>query len=346
MLRLARIFVVGLSVFAAGVVMNQGPSAQAITFPYLQNFDTDTANAAATYPDFTLVGSGPATVSGGVLYLGLDNANNFNFPSVSTTPGLSTDIVLEVDMGGINVAPGGSRAEIKLGAVNALFHVGYSQGAFRFEGAVSQGNTNMGYDPAAGVLHHFTARSYGTGQFDVAIRNGSNPAQVFNASFNDPGSVGQSFGLRYLSTGTGIFDNLSIHYAADLVDNSVNSVIALGGAGTYVDRLQLSNGGLNASVLNVTGFSISGADAGLFSLPDFAPASLVVGGSNSVAYDISFSSLAGEGPHSAMLTLFTNIGNFEFTLNATAAPEPSSMVLLGLGAVLLSRRRRKLQANG
>jgi hypothetical protein len=338
MLRFARSLVVVAFLFATGMVMNQNPAAYAITFPYIQNFDTDTANAAATYPEFTLVGSGPATVSGGVLHLGLDNSNNFNFPSVSTTPGLSTDIVLEVDMGGINPGIGSSRAEIKLGGVNALFHVGYPGGAFRFEGNVSQPNTDMGYSPATGVLHHFTARSYGNGQFDVAIRNGSNPLQVFNASFNDVPSVGQPFGLRYLSTGTGIFDNLSVHYAANLVDNSNNSVISVG-SGTSVDKLLLSNGGLNASVLNVTSFSISGVGAGFFDLPDFAPTSLTVGGSNSVGFDVAFS--GGEGLTLALLTLHTNIGDFEFTLSGQAAPEPSSLVLLGLGSVLVARRKKK-----
>jgi hypothetical protein len=197
----------------------------------------------------------------------------------------------------------------------------------------------MGYTPAADVLHHFMARSYGTGQFDINITNGSNSAQVFNASFNDAPSVGQTFGLRFLSTGTGLFDNLSVHYAANLVDNTTNSSIDVAGSGTYADILQLSNGGLNASTLNITGFTITGVDAGLFSLPDFAPTSLVSGGSNSIAFDIGIG--AGEGFHSALLTLNTNIGNFEFQLNATLAPEPSSLLLMSFGALLMTRRRRK-----
>ena len=308
--------------------------ANAVVVLYEESFDTDTANAEITYPDFTLSGSGTptASVSGGVLNL---SGGNTNF----TIPGYSGDVVIEGDMGGVGVSPGGSRAEFILGGVRALFHVGYGGGAFRLEGNVAQANTNMGFTPAAGTFHNFSARSYGNGDFDIAIQNGDSPFQIFNANFTDVASVGQPIGFRYISAGTGIFDNLSVRYAADLLaDPAVNSTITLD-SGLSAGLLELTNNGLIDSELQVTGFSISGPNAAYYDLPGFAPSTLTVGGANNVSYDMLFTG-DDSSNFSALLTLNTNIGDFTFNLQSSFVPEPSSFSLLGLGALLVMRRRR------
>lgn len=308
---------------------------------YQQSFDTDTPDTPATlstYPEFSLSGSGPATVSGGVLNLGLNNSNDF------TRSGFSGDIQIEGRLGGINVAVGSSRSEWVIGGVRALFHPGFPGGAFRFEGAVSLGNQNMGFTPAAGVLHTIRVRQFGDGDFDVTVIDGNDSSNVFTRSFTDLASVGGDFGPRYLSTGTGIFDDITVRHAAELLATpSVGSQLMVAGGMNeqfgLTDALVLQNVGLSASVLDITGMSISGPDSGLFDVPDFAP-TLLNAGSGSEMFDVSFLGAADPGTYTATLTLLTDIGNFDFDLQATVVPEPSTGMLMAVGVVGLARRRR------
>ena len=74
----------------------------------------------------------------------------------------------------------------------------------------------------------------------------------------------------------------------------------------------------------------------------------VVGGVNprkageSVDFDLDFTALVNEGDYNAVLTFNTSIGNISFDLLAAVVPEPSTLVMLGLGACLAVARRRRL----
>jgi hypothetical protein len=66
-------------IFTLLIALSIGPLAtpvRAITFPYVQTFDTNTANISGdpAYPEFTLT-SGTGNVTGGILNLGGDQRN-------------------------------------------------------------------------------------------------------------------------------------------------------------------------------------------------------------------------------------------------------------------------------
>jgi hypothetical protein len=207
----------------------------------------------------------------------------------------------------------------------------------------------MGFTPAHEVFHTYSVRQYGDGNFDFSIQNGANPlTPLFTRSFTHVPSVGGNIGFSYINGGTGIFDNLYVRYSADLQSNvAPNSTINLGGAGqnqviTLPSALLLSNNGLANSTLNVTGATISGADAAYFATTGFSPAGLLAG-SGSTSFGVNFLGGEFERDYNAILTLQTDIGSFTFDLQAAVVPEPSTAAILGFGVVgmgLVSRRRR------
>ncbi|MCS7303727.1 MAG: hypothetical protein NZ602_01290 [Thermoguttaceae bacterium] len=52
------------------------------------------------------------------------------------------------------ITPGNFPVGMIFGDYQAVFHPGYSGGAFRMEGGWTTGNQNMGWTPKLGVLHH------------------------------------------------------------------------------------------------------------------------------------------------------------------------------------------------
>jgi len=174
----------GVLACLAALAWVAGPSEGAVIFQ--ETFPTDTANTAetvATYTNFTYSGGGNAFVSSGVLnFSGTSTANNLR-----TVTGFVGDLLLQLDVG---KNPGGSSANVGLGigANRLVFHPGYSGGAFRVEGPGGFGNRNMGFTPAAVLLHPMdVALNAATGEFTIAVTNAANPTQVFAAKFTNAG---------------------------------------------------------------------------------------------------------------------------------------------------------------
>lgn len=112
---------------------------------------------------------------------------------------------------------------------------------------------------------------------------------------------------------------------------------------TLADAISLANTGPASTSINVTGVTITGADAALFSIPDFAAGTLA-GGAAATKFDAKFLGTNGAtnpGVKTAVATFATSLGDVSYTLTATV-PEPSTIALAGLalaGVVAFGRRR-------
>ncbi len=128
--------------------------------------------------------------------------------------------------------------------------------------------------------------------------------------------------------------------ASPISGGMIEFTLSIGESATLDDIISIINSGVALSEIDVLSFDITGADASLFDLPDFATATLIAGGSDTVEYDLSFAG-ASEGIYNALLTISTDSGDVTYDLNATVIPEPTSLALLGLGGLALIKRRRR-----
>ena len=201
-----------LTVTTPGVLANDSPT------PFYEPFDTDAANNAAfgaAYPDYVHTGDGVLSVVNGVFRI--ENPNVAE--EILLFPDAPTDsYVVELDVSTQTTTPGSHNVGLRIGGNNITFHPGYTPipGAFRVDGPGGFGNTNMGFVPPITTLHHMTVEvDATTGVFDITIVNGSNPAEVFTASFTNPASVGQPISLRVggATNGQALYDNVSIRKA-------------------------------------------------------------------------------------------------------------------------------------
>ncbi len=187
-------FVKGLALVACLVALALAMPQARAGILFQEPFNTDTANTAETaavYTNFNVTGSGNAYVSGGILYFSLPSAGN----TMTTKFGFPGDLLIQLEVG---KNPGGGSANVGLtiGGNRLVFHPGYSGGAFRVEGAGGFGNQNMGFTPAAGILHLLeVAVNSTTKQFTIAVTNASNPNQAYAARFTNAGYTPGTTGL-------------------------------------------------------------------------------------------------------------------------------------------------------
>ncbi|MEM8494339.1 MAG: PQQ-binding-like beta-propeller repeat protein [Planctomycetota bacterium] len=90
---------------------------------------------------------------------------------------------------------------------------------------------------------------------------------------------------------------------------------------TQIDAIELVNitgGTLFGFDIDINGFLITGENAGLFSVSDFANATLTDG--ETMNYDLFFSGADTFGTYDAMLTLFTDVGNVQYDIIADVMP--------------------------
>ena len=113
---------------------------------------------------------------------------------------------------------------------------------------------------------------------------------------------------------------------------------------TLTGAITLENTGVTGSEIDVTGFTITGADPAAFTLDNFSLQTLEAGFNPSVSFDLSFSPDAIR-TFSSLLTINTSAGDLTFNLTGIGfVPEPSTGLMFLLGIVGLNRcrgRRKK-----
>jgi hypothetical protein len=186
-----------------------------VTLPFSENFQSvaPSANAEVDYPAFTATGVQSRTVDAtGVLKLGSGPVPAANFFTVTPAGyAAGSELVTKIDMGFSGAAGTGATA-LRLGSNTMLFHPGYNgpPGSFRVEGTGGYGNSDMGWVPALGVLHHVEVHSFPNGLFNVTITDGANPALVYANSFTNAASYGGPIGPAAAGAATAMFDNFTI----------------------------------------------------------------------------------------------------------------------------------------
>ena len=211
-------------------------TANAVSLPFFEGFNTPTNDAISTYTDLTYGdgGSGfnPSYVvnADGVLRVGSGDYPYYQAFGVTPDPFPTGELIIKLDMGwdgsindppvGIGFGGCGMRLGTKIEAGGATgsknnigFHPGYPGGALRVEGPGGFGGTNMGWTPQPGVLNHMEIDSFPDGTFNVKVVDGTNPAHVFTTSFVSPDAYGGEVAILAWAGGTGLYDNFYISAA-------------------------------------------------------------------------------------------------------------------------------------
>jgi hypothetical protein len=199
---------------------------------YAETFETDF--------NFT---TGGLSSANGVLQLDRSGAGD---PQHWTHAGPAGAYTLTADVGADN-SNGSYNVGLVVGQNLIIFHPGLAGGAFRVDGPGGFGNTNMGFTPANNVLHQMQISHDGAGNFNITVTDGANPANTFNASFSNAGSIGGDIGFRRSGpdVGIGLYDNLSVTPASgrptlDSFDNRFATNLNGGSADVVNGVLELS----------------------------------------------------------------------------------------------------------
>ena len=158
---------------------------------YEETFDIDVANTAAftaQYSDWTVNGTDPLTVVGGVVTIPDNGAND---TTTATRPGFAGEVIISADISALS-SNGNYNVGLVVGGNTVVFHPGFAglPGALRVGGTSGFGNQDMGFVPANGTLHHVEVHQFPTGQFDITVTDGDNPVNVYTNSWTNLASVG------------------------------------------------------------------------------------------------------------------------------------------------------------
>ncbi len=197
----------------------------------VETFDVDVADTAAfnrAYPRMSTAergGVGRISVSGGRGFIMHPDVRNA-FHVSAMRPGFTGEVIYSVEIGA-SACNGKFNLGMRIGDTVVAFHPGEEGGRLRIErqgGYMPAGgmgdrhklwvwNRDMGFTPAHDVLHHLEVTQYPNGLFRVKFTDGSDPTKTFRASWEDPGLVGQPFGVYRDGSwpeGVVFFDNLKM----------------------------------------------------------------------------------------------------------------------------------------
>ena len=198
----------------------------------LEKFQANTADTAATlatYPAWSATGSTASNifVAGRRLNMVPNGAGNNILFDVGGVPG---NVLLKAEIGTNGFGPIGYNVGISIGSNRLVFHPGLTGGSFRVEGAGGYGGENMGFNPAANVMHHFEVSiDAATKLVTIKVTDGNDASNVYNRTFTatkyDPGVSRLGFRIEGGNFGgQGFFDNFH------LIEGSNYSQFTEGGA--------------------------------------------------------------------------------------------------------------------
>lgn len=190
------------------------------------------------------------------------------------------------------------------------------------------------YAPTTHVAHQSTvAMNFSNGSAD-----GANKAGIVNAIL-----TGQGVGPDYFSS---LAPDSVLDFGNVPAASPMSLLLNISNASTD------DNGGISQLTdLTILSASITGVDADLFSVLGLIDGT-VLSKQGDLDLEILYNGTGAHGERSALLTIFTDQGaayggngaSFEYEIKATLAPEPGTLVLLGMGGLLLGgyawRRRR------
>jgi hypothetical protein len=191
-----------LTAFALGFA--PVPSQTRKTEVFVQKFTVDAKDAAKGYGRFAYETTTPgwkAEVRGGRLRLLGDHPEGDQRLFITARKALGKpkwpdSLEVTARLGGTDGDCGAWHVGVSVGAVKVLFHPGYSQGAFRAETVDKReefvGNQDMGFTPAAGVIHQLTVKVRRTNrgyrfEAELANANGGAYRKTFEVSSKQVG---------------------------------------------------------------------------------------------------------------------------------------------------------------
>lgn len=161
---------------------------------FRENFARAVPSIAKSYGRFRYESTIPAKASvvDGVLRLDGDHAEAdqrlfIEAKELVGRPELPRPFFVQAELTGEAAGSGAYHVGVSVGRIKVLFHPNYSGGAFRVETTDEHRylitNQNMGFTPAAGVMHKMTLRVAkginGQVKFEAAVTDGSNPRHKY-----------------------------------------------------------------------------------------------------------------------------------------------------------------------
>jgi len=290
-----RFAIVSGTLIVAGLV---SPASGDPIYRELFSYDTTTP-LPDNYPGFTsaFAGTGTVDVTGGVLRLlgsGASSTQSLSRAGFAMPHTLSTLVGSTPGGGGYNVG-------LVIGGNAVIFHPGHTGAALRVEGPGGFGNQDIGFTPAANVLHQLDVTSDGEGRFDLRLTDGGNPSNVYTASFTNPAAVGATFGVRRSGgAGNGLYDDLQVDVPGVVLFSEIFARdFTLGSGDTAVvgGQLQIAPSNTNYTQAGPTGALTVSGDVSASNSNGSYNVGLVIGQNNIVFHPgLAGGALRVEGP--------------------------------------------------
>jgi PEP-CTERM motif len=332
-----------------------GVASSSVVTTFANGFNGQNAGGSVTT---ILTGTGVAPIQS------VSSASTSNLVRVGTTV---SNTITVANVGNGNLAGSGSLNNLN-GSVTNAFGTGFSSvsGNQNTISLASNASATVGSTATTTLGYTYTPLSRGAASSTVSIAFSNGNAAGTNLSQSVVSTLtGTAVGPVFTSTVTnpgGTITTITPTAIANGATSTASSTIAFGNVKSYSSKtvfLDLENttgdaGAASLTNLTIESYSISGANAGSFTISSLGPNSIITEGGHLLVPITVIT--AGIGSLNSTLTIFTDesvalggIGDtFTFALTALSVPEPTSLIALGAGLAGLAsvRRRRRVAQFG